>query len=117
MVSTVRVVPVWVTVTVKLVAPASSFTLLGATLSRMSISSIVPGGLEGDKIKASSSLMVVVTEDVPRVGVDPPPPVGLEMEAVKSSEFSARMSSMVCTVKVLSPASVWVKVRVPEVSV
>ena len=61
--------------------------------------------------------MVVVTEDgVPREGVGPPPPVGLEMVTVKSSEFSARMSSVVCTVKVLSPASVWVKVRVPEVS-
>ena len=64
------------------------------------------------------SLMVVVTEDdVPREGAGPPPPVGLEMETVKVSEFSARMSSVVCTVKVLFPASVWVKVRVPEVSV
>ena len=53
---------------------------------------------------------------MPTEGVGPPPPVGLEMAAVKVSEFSARMSWVVWTVKVLSPASAWEKVRVPEVS-
>ena len=74
------------------------------------------GGMVGDKITPSLSLISVVTDDVPREGAGPPPPVGLEMVTVKFSVFSARMSSDVCTVKVLSPASVWVKVSVPEVS-
>ena len=100
-----------VAVTVKLVAPASSFTLFGATLSRMSMSSL------GERIMPSSSSMVVVISEVPSVGVCPPPPAGLEMEKVKVSLFSATIPSMVCTSTVCDPAAVFVKVNVPDLVV
>ena len=51
-------------------------------------------------VAASSSVIVVVTEDVPRLGAGPPPPDGLEMVTVNVSSDSSVVSSVVCTVKV-----------------
>ena len=61
----------------------------------------------------SSSAIVVLTDDVPRVGAGPPPPAGLEMETEKVSPDSVTVSSVVLTVKVLSPGESWVKEMVP----
>ena len=68
---------------------------------------------------SSSSVMVVVTDfDVPRLGVGPPPPDGLEMVTVKVSPVpSSRVSSVVWTVKVWDPAAAFVNVSVPDFAV
>ena len=70
--------------------------------------------------RVSLSTMVVVTSTsfsvALRVGVAPPPD-GLEMDTVKVSLFSARMSSVVLTVNVLSAWSADVNVNVPDAAV
>ena len=115
--SSVRVVPAsWVAVTVKSVSPSSSFTLSGETLSRMSIGVTKSPGLSGGSLTASSKLMVVILDEVPSMGVCPPPD-GLEMEKVKSSSASDRISSVVCTSTVLSAWSVCVKVSASDAAV
>ena len=70
----------------------------------------------GTDTGASSSAMVVVTEEAPRVGDGPPPPARSEMDTVKVSPVpSSRVSSVVRTVMVLVAASAGVKVSVPDV--
>ena len=94
--------PFSVALTVTVVAASSSSRVSGSTLRAM-------------PVRASSSVMVVVTLlAVPRLGAGPPPPVGLSRETVKVSSGSSSVSSVVWTVKVCEPAAVWVKVSVPE---
>ena len=101
-----RVLPPRVAVIVMDVALSSSPRVLGSALS------VMPVGA------ASSSVIVVETEDVPRLGAGPPPPDGLEMVTVKVSPLpSSMLSSVVCTEKVCEPAAVLVKVSVPDSAV
>ena len=66
---------------------------------------------------ASSSVIVVEIEDVPK-DVAPPPPDGLEMVTVKVSPVpSSIVSSVVWTVKVLSAWSACVNVSVSDLVV
>ena len=52
------------------------------------------------------------------IGAGPPPPAGFKMLTEKVSPLpSSNVSSVVCTVKDLAPASDWVKVRTPEMAV
>ena len=100
-----KVLPFRVAVTVTDVAASSSPRLDGLALS------VMPDG-------ASSSVIVVETEDVSRLGAGPPPPDGLEMVTVKVSPVpSSIVSSVVCTVKVCEPAATLVKVSVPDLAV
>ena len=88
-VSDSKVLPFSVAVTVNEVFASSSPTLVGFTVRA------IPVGA------SSSSVIVVLTEEaVPSVGAGPPPPEGPEMETVKVSSCSSRVSSVVCTVNV-----------------
>ena len=102
----VRVVPPFrVAVTVTDVAESSSPRVLGLALR------VIPVGA------SSSSVIVVLTEDVPK-DVVPPPPDALEMVTVKVSPVPSSMaSSVVWMVKVWTPAAVFVKVNVPDLAV
>ena len=61
--------------------------------------------------------MVVATDDVPSVGVAPPPD-GFEIVTVNVSPVpSSTLSSVVCTVKVCGPAAVCVNVSFPDLAV
>ena len=92
-----------VAVTVTEVAASSSPKLLGLALS------VMPVGA------SSSSVIVVLTDDVPMVGEEPPPPDGLDIVTVNVSPVPSSMaSSVVCAVKVWSPAAVSVNVSVPD---
>ena len=106
-VAVARVVPPFsVAFTVMLVALSSSPNVSGLAVS------VIPVGA------SSSSVIVVLTVAVPSVGVAPPPPEGLDMLTVKVSPVPSSMtSSAVCTVKVLSAWSAWVKVNVPLLAV
>ena len=98
--------PFRVAVTVTDVAVSSSPRLLGLALS------VMPVGA------SSSSVIVVVTEAVPRLGDGPPPPDGLEMVTVKVSPVpSSIVSSVVCTVKVCGPAAVSGEGQRPDLAV
>ena len=98
--------PCSVAVTVTDVAASSSPRLDGLA------DSVMPVGA------SSSSVMVVLTEDVPKLAEGPPPPVGLEMVTVKVSPVpSSTSSSVVSTVNVCAPAAVLVKVSVPDLAV
>ena len=102
-VASVRVPPLSVAVTVTVSADSwSSSRVSGSTLS------VIPVGA------SSSSVIVVETEDVPRLGAGPPPPDGLEMVTVNVSSDSSVVSSVVWTVKVCGPAAVGLKVSVPD---
>ena len=99
-----RVLPPFnVAVTVTEVAASSSPRVLGLA------ERVIPVGA------SSSSLIVVVTVgDVLRLGAGPPPPLGLLMLTLKVSPVpSSMLSSVVSTVKVLSPASALVNVKGP----
>ena len=78
-------------VTVNEVFPSSSPTLLGLTVSVTSVTA-----------SSSSSIVVVTTDEVPRLGVAPPPPDGPDIVTVNVSPDSSKVSSVVCTVNVLS---------------
>ena len=65
----------------------------------------------------SSSVMVVVTDEVASESAGPPPPEGLEMATEKSLSDSSKVSSVVCTVKLLASGDAWVKVSVPDADV
>ena len=99
-----RVLPFMVAVTVTDVALSSSPRLLGLALS------VMPVGAP------SSSVMVVVTDEVPSVGVAPPPD-GLDIVTVNVSSDSSTLSSVVCTVNVLSAWSACVNVSMPDLAV
>ena len=106
-VADVRVVPPFsVAFTVTDVAASSSPRVLGLA------ERVMPVGA------ASSSDIVVLTEDVPKLGVGPPPPEGLEMVTVNVSPVpSSMVSAVVWTVKVCAPAAALVKVSVPDLAV
>ena len=106
-VASVLVVPPFsVAVTVIDLAESSSPRVLGLALRAMPVGA------------SSSSVMVVLTDDVPNVGVAPPPPEGLEMVTVKVSPVpSSMVSPVVWTVKVWAPAAVLVNVSVPDLAV
>ena len=89
-----RVPPFSVALTVNVLAGSSSSRESGSTLRAM-------------PVRASSSVMVVVTlAAVPRLATGPPPPVGLSRETVNVSSASISVSSVVWTVNVWEPAAV-----------
>ena len=90
-VSVGSVAPFRVAVTAKVRAAPPSLRLWGLTLSSMSA--------------GASSVMVVVTDEVPSLGAGPPPPAGLDTETVKVSSGSSVESAVVCTVRGLRPRS------------